>query len=141
MKRVFLDSNVLCYGYDYRVPVKRARAKAIIESFALSTHLPIISSQVMQEFYNTLTKKFGLEPSLAKRELLVIGMMQTVYISSAQIYSAADLHAAATISFWDALIIAAAQSADCDELWSEDLQTGRSFGKLKIVNPFETPAV
>ncbi len=64
--------------------------------------------------------------------------LETVTIDTPLILTATDLHAAHSVSFWDALIIAAAQSAGCDEIWAEDLRHGRQFGNLKIVNPFAT---
>ena len=54
-----------------------------------------------------------------------------------------DLHIAARalaedhqLSLYDALIVAAAIEAGCDTLFTEDMQHGRNFGNLTIVNPF-----
>jgi predicted nucleic acid-binding protein len=97
---------------------------------------PVISTQVLQELYNTLTKKLHDSATVAKDKILRLAGMETVIVTPAIILAATDLHASASISFWDALIVAAAQSAGCDEIWSEDMQDGRSFGNVKIRNPF-----
>ena len=44
----------------------------------------------------------------------------------------------AQVSFWDGLIVAAAERTRCSFLLSEDFQAGREFGSITIVNPFET---
>lgn len=136
MTRVFIDTNVLCYVHDPSMPTQRARAEDLIVSLAQPHYVPVISTQVLQEFYNTLTRKFRIAPAAAKQELLLLHHIETLPTTPPIILAAADLHASASLSFWDALIIAAAQFAQCDELWSEDLQTHRIFGKLKIINPF-----
>jgi predicted nucleic acid-binding protein len=52
------------------------------------------------------------------------------------LFSAVDLHRLEPISFWDALIVRSAQASRCDVLYSEDLQPGRRYGTMRIVNPF-----
>jgi len=42
------------------------------------------------------------------------------------------------LSFWDALIVAAAKSAAATFLLTEDLQSGQDFDSLLVVNPFTT---
>jgi predicted nucleic acid-binding protein len=139
MKRVFVDTNIFAYAFDLSADAKRQRADHAIVSLRGPDLAPWISTQVLQEYYNVLTRKFGFWPARAKSELLVLCAMPTVIMTPDLIQAAADLHAGDATSFWDALIIAAAQSADCDELWTEDLQTGRTFGKLKVVNPLASP--
>lgn len=46
-----------------------------------------------------------------------------------------------SLNIWDALIVEAAREARCDILFTEDLQHGRRFGELQIVNPFLASAV
>ena len=90
---------------------------------------------MLQELYNVLTGKLKVDKAAAKHEMLLLQRYELVLMVPAILGNAADLHAQASLSFWDALIIAAAQFAKCGELWSEDLQAGREFGSLKIVNP------
>jgi predicted nucleic acid-binding protein len=136
MKRVFVDTNIFAYAFDLSADAKRRRADQAIASLQDPDISPWISTQVLQEYYSVLRRKFGFSAVRAKAELVVLCAIPTVNIVPDIIQAAADLDAAASISFWDALIVAAAQHAACDELWSEDLQTGRSFGRLCVVNPF-----
>ena len=135
MKRVFVDTNIFVYAFDLSADVKRQRADQAIASLHGADFSPWISTQVLQEYFNILTRKFGFSAVRAKAELVVLCAMPTVIVVPDIIQVAADLHATASLSFWDALIVAAAQHAACDELWSEDLQTGRLFGTLRVVNP------
>ena len=136
MSKVFLDTNVLVYSADRRDPVKQARAKQLLAGLQAGDPTPIISTQVLQEFYNALTHKLAVAPALAVAELKVLAEVQTVLLTPIIIVDAALPHGSASVSFWDALIVAAAQSAGCDEIWTEDMQAGRMFGNLKVVNPF-----
>jgi len=137
MSRIFLDTNFLVYTYDEGSPLKQRRARELLAQLKRTpADVMIISTQVFQELYNNLTKKMQESPTQAKEKLLEWTEADIVGISRTIVLAAADLHASATISFWDALIVAAAQSAGCDELWTEDLQDGRSFGVLKVRNPF-----
>jgi predicted nucleic acid-binding protein len=135
MKRVFVDTNIFAYAFDLSADVKRHRADQAIASLHDADLSPWISTQVLQEYFNILTRKFGFSAVRAKAELAVLCVMPTVIMTPDLIQAAADIYAAASISYWDALIVAAAQRAACDELWTEDLQTGRVFGNLRVVNP------
>lgn len=139
MKRVFVDTNIFAYTYDLSADQKRQRADQAIASLRGPDVSPWISTQILQEYYNVLTRKFGFWPDRAKAELVVLCAIPTVIMTPDLIKAAAELHSNDAASFWDALIIVAAQSADCDEIWTEDLQTGRTFGKLKVVNPLAAP--
>jgi predicted nucleic acid-binding protein len=136
MSKAFLDTNFLVYGLDGKDPVKqRAALDTLIRARTLKIDL-VVSTQVLQEYYNALTRKLSIAPSVAKHEMMLLARYQVVLLEPKILGAAADLHATDSISFWDALIVVAAQSAHCDELWTEDMQTGRSFGQVKIVNPF-----
>ncbi|MCL2640270.1 MAG: PIN domain-containing protein [Phycisphaerales bacterium] len=115
--------------------MKWAKAREILKSLGASG-FGVVSTQVLQEFYNILVHKLRMPPAAAKIELLRHSRISVVTITLPLIHAAADLHAVDTISFWDALIVVAAQAGGCDELWTEDLQDGRSFGGLKVRNPF-----
>jgi predicted nucleic acid-binding protein len=136
MSRIFLDTNFLVYMHDRSAPAKQAKALALMAGFASSSDAAVISTQVMLEYYNTLERKQKLEPPAAKRELLLLAPLETVILTSAMIAFAADLHAADSISIWDALIVTAARSAGCAKIWTEDMQDGRRFGTVEVVNPF-----
>lgn len=135
MSKIFLDTNILVYGLDGSDSAKQNAALQSLVKLRQANHVGVVSTQVLQEYYNALTRKLSIAPPIAKREMLLLARYQVVLLDPPLLGQAADLHATASVSFWDALIIAAAQNAACDELWTEDLQTGQLFGSLRVVNP------
>ena len=135
--RVFLDTNILVYLYDSDQPDKQARARALVERFGLSDAI-VISTQVLQEFYVNVTRKFAKQLSdeqilLATRNL---GKLRVVEVSVEMIFSAIDLARQLRLSFWDSLILVAALESQCGLLLTEDLQHGQRIGSLTVQNPF-----
>jgi predicted nucleic acid-binding protein len=126
----FFDSNVLIYAYS--TDPRRQQALTAIAGGG------VISAQVLNEFTNVLRKK-------QKQDWPIIeAAVQSLRFRFPDIVPlTSDTHAAGlalardhTLAFYDALIVAAAIEAGCDTLYSEDLQHGRSFNGLSIVNPF-----
>ncbi len=66
MSKVFLDASVLVYASDHGLAIKQARAIALLRAIGVGDVRPVISTQVMQEFYVTATRNLGLSPSLPK---------------------------------------------------------------------------
>lgn len=136
MNRVFLDTNALLYAYDLTTPAKRNASLRLLSTTNQGNFSAVISTQVLQEFYNGLTRKLRIPSRDAAVELKNLMTLEIVSMTPTIVVAATEFHAAHSLSFWDALILAAAQSARCDELWTEDFQAGRQFGNLKVVNPF-----
>lgn len=135
---VFVDTNVLVYRHDSADPVKQARAEDWI-SFLAQQRLARISFQVIQELYATLTRK--LDPGFSAGESRDIARDLAVWEPEAirfdtleRAWIAQQRH---DLSWWDALILAAAQALGCGTLLSEDFTHGRSYGEVRVVNPFE----
>jgi predicted nucleic acid-binding protein len=98
----------------------------------------VLSYQVLQEFYNTVTRKIGVDPVQAQlniRELLDWG---PVPVSREVLEEAWVLEGRYGLSWWDALIVSAAHVAGCAVLLTEDLAEGQVYGTIKVVNPFKT---
>lgn len=135
--RVFVDTNVFVYLYDSDNPDKQATARALLERYGLSGAV-FISTQVLQEFYVTVTRKFSKQ--LSHEQILVamsqLGQLPIVEVSVGMIFEAVDLGRRLRLSFWDSLILRAALESDCGLLVSEDLQHGQRIGSLRIENPF-----
>lgn len=135
--RIFLDTNVLVYLYDESSPEKQARSRAILEQDPDRFRL-VISTQVLQEFYVTVTRK--LSRRLVEEEALVAmrGLQEfpVVRIDVPLIFDAIRLGRKFQLSFWDALVIEAALASGCTRLLTEDLQHGMRIGDLTIENPF-----
>jgi predicted nucleic acid-binding protein len=138
MSADFLDSNVFVYLLDKTSPAKRAVAEGLVE-MGIETGEACISFQVVQETLNVITRKLAPPATLdGARRLLddILVPLWTVMPSQALYHRALDIHARYQSSFYDSLIIAAALSAGCKRLYSEDLQHGQRIEGLTIENPF-----
>ncbi|MEE4287516.1 MAG: PIN domain-containing protein [Mariniphaga sp.] len=131
--KVFFDTNILVYSYSFTELDKQRISRKLIEETD-----SYISTQVLQELVNTLTKKFGKSWNEAKKVVdescknNIVFSNQSKTISGA--CSIADKY---QYSFYDSLIISAALSCKCKILFSEDFQHGQVIeDNLKIVNPF-----
>ena len=137
-QRVFFDTNVLVYCFDSSAPQKQSRAKDLIAR-ALNTRQGVVSYQVVQEFCNVACKNQRLslphERILACIKLMLQPMNQ-VAPSPELLEAALLIHSESSFSFYDSLILAAAQAAKCASLYSEDMQHGQLVGGVRIVNPF-----
>ena len=132
---VFLDTNVLLYADDRDNGEKTTAARSLIRRCALE-RTGVVSTQVLQEYYVNARKKLGMDGAAAKESVEAYLEFHVVAISPQLILAAIDLHRLDAVSLWDALVIRAAEAAGCATLYSEDLQNGRRFGTLRIVNPF-----
>jgi predicted nucleic acid-binding protein len=132
---VFLDTNVLLYADDRDNGEKTTAARSLIRRCALE-RTGVVSTQVLQEYYVNARKKLGMDGAAAKERVEAYLEFHVVAISPQLILAAIDLHRLDAVSLWDALVIRAAEAAGCATLYSEDLQNGRRFGGLRIVNPF-----
>jgi predicted nucleic acid-binding protein len=128
--KAFFDSNILVYAYS--TDKKRDRAAEVI---ALGG---VINVQVLNEFANVLRNKQKISWLLIDAALVTVNsLFEEVRPLTQKIHTTAiPLARDHNINFYDALIIAAAQDADCDLLFSEDLQHRRVFGRLEVYNPF-----
>ncbi len=138
--RSFLDTNVLVYADAGDEPVKQIAAIALISRLRREG-TGVISTQVLQEFANVALRKLRLPPALVRERLSFYAGFDVARNSPELIQSALDLHIAHGLAFYDALIVQAALDSGCQQLWSEDLQTGRLLGKLAIANPFASGPV
>jgi predicted nucleic acid-binding protein len=137
LDRSFFDTNVLVYIFDQDSPTQQARAREIFEEHA-RTGLLTLSPQVLQEFYVTVTRKLArpLSPEAALAAVTHLNTFPLVPVDGGTILRAVQLHQSATLSFWDAMIVQVAMEGNCKKVFSEDMQNGRRFGEMVIVNPF-----
>ncbi len=136
--KYFLDTNIFVYSLDATIPVKAKRAKTLIRE-GLDTGNGIVSYQVVQEFFNVAFRRFTKPMSaFAAEEYLntTFRPLLAVHSSPALLVSALQIHADHHFSWYDSLIVAAAQEADCSILYSEDMLHGRRVDDLRIENPF-----
>ena len=134
--RYFLDTNIVVYSFESGT--KGDIAKGLMRE-ALTTGIGLISYQVVQEFFNVAFRKFAQRMSTGEAEDYFRGVLRpliSVHSSESLIGSAMRLHSQHQIGWYDSFIIAAALEANCEILYSEDLQQDRRFGSLKVVDPF-----
>src|SRR3990172_6975160 len=124
MSKIFLDTNILAYGFDNKNPHKQEASHALLKR-AKEDHNAVLSTQVLQELYVTATRKMGAAPLAAKSVIVSLERLEVVTLSPRLIQEAVDCHILNQIDFWDALIIAAAESARCETVWTEDMNPGQ----------------
>lgn len=132
--KVFLDANILIYAQDQDSPDKQRRSREVIAALA-DSGAGVISTQVLQEYYVTVTRKLGVAPLAAKSVLQTFKIFEMVQASPDLIDDAIDCSVLNRVSFWDALIIAAAASSGCAIVYSEDLNPGQTIQGVRIENP------
>ena len=134
--RSFFDTNVLVYADDKASPKKQRRAiELVAEQRRAGTG--VVSLQVLQEYFVTVTRKLGVDARLARRKVELLAEFDVVAPELADILAAIDLHRLHGFSFWDALILRSAKQAGCRVLLSEAFQDQREMDGVRIMNPFE----
>ncbi len=134
--RSFFDTNVLVYTDDKAAPAKQRRALDLIAEHRRA-RTGVVSLQVLQEYFVTVTRKLHLDPRIARRKVELIAEFDVASPEGADILAAIDLHRLHGVSFWDALALRAAKQAGCSILLSEDMQGNREIDGVQIVNPFQ----
>jgi len=132
MSRIALDSNILIYNHSLDHENKRIIARDFFNKN------PVVSSQVISEYLNVMKRSFKMQ----KLELMQLCSLwlekcsvQPVILSTVKL--AQDLIGKYDFQVFDGIVVAAALEADCDILYSEDMQNGQIIeNMLKIVNPF-----
>jgi predicted nucleic acid-binding protein len=135
--KVFFDTNVLVYAHDAASLEKKEKSRSLLFQ-SMRDNSGVLSPQVLSEFYVTVTQKMKkpISPNQAKLEVELLSAMATVDLDAALVLEAIDLKIRYQISYWDALIIAAANRAGCKTLYSEDLSAGQVYGAVTVQNPF-----
>jgi predicted nucleic acid-binding protein len=133
--RSFFDTNVLVYADDKSKPTKQRRALTLVADHRRAG-TGVVSLQVLQEYFVTITKKLQVDPGIARRKVELLAEFDVATPELADILAAIDLHRLHGFSFWDALVLRAAKQAGCSVLFSEDFQAGREIDGIHVVNPF-----
>lgn len=133
----FVDTNILVYAHDISAGRKHEIAKKLLKDL-WNTRNGCLSTQVLSEFYVTITKKVKrpLSPSQASQIISDLGLWKLDIPNAEDILDAIQISQRYMISFWDSLIVCSAINLDCSIIWSEDLNSGQYFDKVKVVNPF-----
>ena len=136
--RFFLDTNVFVYEFDAREQAKTERASQLIRS-AIATRRGVVSYQVVQEFIAVALTRFSRPLAVSEAEEYLSAIfkpMLAVHSSPRLFLEALRIRTQQQFSWYDSLIVAAAQQSECSVLYTEDMQHGKRVGNLKIENPF-----
>jgi len=134
--RSFVDTNVWVYAVDDGDREKQARARAILRPTPETD--VVVSAQVLGEFYVTVRRKLAeaLPESDAVAMVERMSRLPVVPIDASLVGAAIAGSRAWQLSYWDALIIAAAETSGCERILSEDLSHGAVFASVRVENPF-----
>ncbi len=130
-----LDTNVLVYANDPRDRTKHERANQLIHDL-LRSRTGVVPAQVLHEFSAVALQKLRLAPEVVDEQLRLFGALRVVPLDAALVRAAIELHRRNQINYWDAAILAAAERAGCDILYTEDLNHGQVYGTVRVNNPF-----
>ncbi len=135
--RAFLDTNILVYAYDQHEPHKQRKAQELITDGIEKENL-LISVQVLGEFFNVVTRHIPqpMTPDEAQEIIAAISILPVQEIDLTMVNRAIGTHKTYRISYWDALIVTAAERAGCTLILSEDLSDGQAYHNMVVRNPF-----
>lgn len=134
--RYFVDTNILMYAHDASAGAKHGRAKALVEQL-WRDRTGVVSTQVLQELAVNLRRQAGRPLDGKVTREIVAGYLawQVIVNSGESILEALDLEARFQISFWDAVVVQAAQASGAEILYSENLSDGQTYGAVRVINP------
>ena len=134
--RVFFDTNVLVYCTDTTDPKRQTQARKLVAQSSASGE-GVISTQVLIELFNVLTRKQKMQPAAARDLALAYSITwPMVHGDFALVGAALEKAVMHHLSIFDAMVVEAALRAEAKTLYSEDMQHGQRYGSLTVVNPF-----
>jgi predicted nucleic acid-binding protein len=139
--KIFLDTNILIYAYDVSAGKKHEMAKTILMDL-WNSGKGVLSIQVLQEFFVNITKKVSKPLSINTAKDIIKDLLKwdVVMIDGESLLEAVEIHIRHQYSFWDSMILKAAQKGGAVLLLSEDLMHGQTIDGVKIKNPFTDSA-
>jgi len=135
--RAFVDSNILIYAYDTAAGSRHAQAADRLKDL-WRMRTGCLSTQVLQEFYVTITRKIPTPASapVAREAVRRYAAWVRHPLTPDTVLRASEMSEVWQVSFWDGLILAAAEQDEATELLTEDLNHGQVIAGIRIVNPF-----
>ena len=135
--KTFLDTNIIVYAFDSSAKEKRDIARQILIDLWDSGE-GLLSTQVLQEFYVTVTQKIPkpLDRKLAAQTIQDLLQWDVVINDGAAILEAIIIQEKHKFSFWDAMIIQAAAKGGAELILTEDMAFGRKIRGITLKNPF-----
>lgn len=139
MERTFIDTNVIVYADDRSAGPKAQTAQTLLHEL-MRSRAGVVSIQVLQEYFVVATRKLGVPAELARRKIELLSHFDVVRPDVTDVLAAIDTTRLRSISFWDAMVVRAAENAGCAWLLSEDLQDGEIISGVRVKNPFRVEA-
>lgn len=138
-EKYFVDTNILLYAHDRSAGFKHDRARQLVEGLWTSGR-GVLSTQVLQELCINLRRKVARPIPLEEVRRLIQDYLswEVVVNTPASILQALEIEVRYQVSFWDALILQAAESSGAAVLYSEDLSAGQEYGVVQVVNPLNS---
>ena len=135
--KVFLDTNILVYAYDESESEKQTTAQALLTR-GIEREEAVLSTQVLSEFFVVVTRriKAPLSANQAEQVIDLLSILPVVEVDLKLVKRAVSVHGELQISYWDSLIISAAERAGCTKIQSEDLNAGQVYLGARVENPF-----
>jgi predicted nucleic acid-binding protein len=132
-ENVFVDTNVLIYAHDADSGNRQRSVQQLLRD-----RTGVLSTQILEEFYATITRKMWRTIPRAKARQLLSGYARWLVevITPADVVAASELEERYQLSFWDALVVITARKAEVARLVSEDFQHGQTILGVRIENPF-----
>ena len=136
--KVFFDSNILIYVYDTRDQIKQSQAQELLLN-ATQSQTAVLSAQVLGEFVVVVTRKIPqpMSPSEAAEVIAELGALEVMPLDFSLVQRAIVTQQKYGTSYWDSLIISAAERAGCVRIYSEDLNNGQLYHGIEVQNPFQ----
>lgn len=131
--KTFIDTNILVWTADGTDPAKQERASELIDQCFPDV---AISTQVLMELYSVVVRKYGGDHARTTMLIENHGFPEVVAVDETLVVQALEVSNRFQISHWDGLILAAAERARCQVVYSEDLNHGQVYGTVRVVNPF-----
>jgi predicted nucleic acid-binding protein len=134
--KFFVDTNILIYAHDRSAGLKHTRARQLVERLWTSGQ-GVLSTQVLQELCINLRRKIARPLPVEEVRHLIQDYLswEIVLNTPASVLHALEIELRYQISFWDALVLDAAESSGAEVLYSEDLAAGQKYGAVQVVNP------
>jgi predicted nucleic acid-binding protein len=135
-QKYFVDTNILIYAHDRSAGAKHDRARQLVERLWTSGE-GVLSTQVLQELCINLRRKVARPLPIEEiRQLIQDYLSWEIVVNTPEsVLQALEIEVRYKISFWDALVLQAAESAGAAVLYSEDLAAGQHYGAVHVVNP------
>jgi predicted nucleic acid-binding protein len=134
--KYFVDTNILLYAHDRSAGLRHERGRQLVEQLWASGQ-GVLSTQVLQELCINLRRKIARPIPVEEIRRIIQDYLswEIVINDSASVLQALEIELRYQTSFWDALILQAAESSGAAILYSEDLATGQKYGAVQVVNP------